>query len=55
MNSTGWKWIILFLLLSACKPYYNIRYGDPRKNCNHPEHGLFMNKRLMKKEKTRHR
>jgi hypothetical protein len=29
------------LVLSSC--------GDPRKNCNHPDHGRYMNEKLMKK------
>ena len=31
--------------------WYQIRYGDPRKNCNHPEHGKYMNARIMQKQK----
>jgi hypothetical protein len=40
-----------FTFLSGCKLWYQIRYGDPRKNCNHPEHGKYMNARIMQKQK----
>lgn len=41
-----------FIFLPSCKMWYNIRYGDPRKNCNHPEHGKYMNAKIMAKQKS---
>jgi hypothetical protein len=32
----------LFGLLSSCA-------GDPRKNCNHPDHGRYMSEKMSKK------
>ncbi|MFK7970557.1 MAG: hypothetical protein AB8F95_09325 [Bacteroidia bacterium] len=40
--------ILLFitaLAFSSCKMFK----GDPRKNCNHPEHGKYMQQKRMKK------
>ena len=31
--------------LSSCK----MLKGDPRKNCNHPKHGIYMQEKQMKK------
>lgn len=33
------------LLLSSCR----VLKGDPRKNCNHPQHGVYMKEQFQKK------
>lgn len=36
---------VFALSLSSCR----MLMGDPRKNCNHPEHGAYMKEKFMKK------
>ncbi|MDX1909585.1 MAG: hypothetical protein SF053_21275 [Bacteroidia bacterium] len=37
--------LVLVLGLSSCRALR----GDPRKNCNHPDHGNYMREQRMKK------
>ncbi|MEM7659214.1 MAG: hypothetical protein AAF399_24045 [Bacteroidota bacterium] len=48
IRPVAWLFILAFaasLLLSSCRVFM----GDPRKNCNHPDHGKYMKEQSFKR------
>lgn len=43
------KAILILLMLSFSAAILSSCAADPRKNCNHPQHGQYMNEKIMKK------